>query len=113
MKGLGFKSQSRQLLFVSVFLRKKPRYARIKCGCHNKMNINDFYATLVIQKSVCIDQNQTVIVKNLNAVASTRCPSCKMNYIVYENKLIQENTYRYTVRFRFQKSENTTEIAAL
>jgi hypothetical protein len=30
-----------------------------------------------------------------------------------ENKLIQQNTYRYTVRFRLQRSENTTELAAL
>jgi hypothetical protein len=37
--GLGFKSQSRQL-FLSVFF--KPRYARIKCGFHKKININDF-----------------------------------------------------------------------
>jgi hypothetical protein len=33
--------------------------------------------------------------------------------IVHKNKLIQENTYRYTVRFRLQRSENTTELAAL
>jgi hypothetical protein len=33
--------------------------------------------------------------------------------IVHKNKLIQENTYIYTVRFRLQGSENTTELAAL
>jgi hypothetical protein len=39
---------------------------------------------------------------------------CKMNnIIVHKNKLIQANTYRYTVRLRLQRSENTTELAAL
>jgi hypothetical protein len=56
-------------------------------------------------------QTQTVIVKNLNAVAASRCPV--RWFIVYKNKLIQENTYGYTVRFRWQRSENTTELAAL
>jgi hypothetical protein len=56
-------------------------------------------------------QTQTVIVKSLNAVAASRCPAKCI--IVYKNKLIQENTNRYTVRFRLQRSENTTELAAL
>jgi hypothetical protein len=56
-------------------------------------------------------QTQTVIVKNPNAVAASRCPARCI--IKYKNKLIQENTYRYTVRFRLQRSENTTELAAL
>jgi hypothetical protein len=37
-------------------------------------------------------QTQTVIVKNLNAVAASRCPVRWI--IVYKNKLIQVNTYR-------------------
>jgi hypothetical protein len=56
-------------------------------------------------------QTQTVIVKNLNVVAASRCPArC---FIIYTNKLIQENTYIYPVQFRLQKSENITELAAL
>jgi hypothetical protein len=51
-----------------------------------------------------------VIVKNLNAVAATRYPTRWI--IVYQNKLIQENTYRYTVRFRCKDKKNTTELAA-
>jgi hypothetical protein len=53
----------------------------------------------------------TVIVKNLNTVSASRCPARCI--IVYKNKLIQEKTYRYTVQFRLQRSENTTELAAL
>jgi hypothetical protein len=38
-------------------------------------------------------QTQTVIVGNINAVAATRCPARWI--LVYQNKLIQENTCRY------------------
>jgi hypothetical protein len=38
---------------------------------------------------------------------------CKMNYSIYKNKLIQENINIYTVRLRFQRSENTKGLAAL
>jgi hypothetical protein len=61
------------------------------------MNINDFFdATIVMQNSACI---------KLWCLA--RC------IIIHKNKLIQENTYRYTVRFRLKRSENTTVLAAL